>query len=159
MVRFAETHRTVRATAVNFRAARAAGWTPEHLLPLTVAWPDGHETELNLRVLTSRQASWHRRHWFSCPACERRVGALYAVSPNDAFLCRWCKKLRYVSQYRRRPRAVEALAAREGFEWVRQVLTRRRRTYDWSVPLGQRWKRVSSVRVRLRFQVARSQRT
>ena len=126
MVRFAETHRAIRPSSELFRFARAVGWTPEHYLPLTVPWPDGRETELNLRVLTSTQASDYSRYWFACPKCARRVGALYAASPDEGFLCRWCKKLRYCSQYRHRPRAVEALAAQEGYGWVTQALARRR---------------------------------
>ena len=158
MVRFAETYRAIRSTSAILRTERALGWTPEHYLPLTVPWPDGRETELNLRVLTSRQASDYSRYWFACPKCGRRAGALYAASADEGFLCRWCKKLRYCSQYRHRPRAVEALAAQDGFDWVRQVLTRRRRRPGYFDRPGQRWKRVSSVRVRLRFQVARSDR-
>ena len=158
MPRFAETCHTVRPTAAIIYAARVAGWSPEHYLPLTVAWPGGHETHLDIRVLTSRQASGHRRHWFACPKCQRRVGALYAASQAEGFLCRACKKLRYCSQYQRRPRPVEELAAREGFSWVRQALTRRRRRPGYFDPPGGRWKRIASVRVRLRFRVARSDR-
>ena len=66
MVRFAETHRAIRPSSELFRFARAVGWTPEHYLPLTVPWPDGRETELNLRVLTSTQASDYSRYWFAC---------------------------------------------------------------------------------------------
>jgi len=36
------------------------------------------------------------RLWFSCPKCDRRVGALYV--DRARFLCRQCQKLPYASQ-------------------------------------------------------------
>ena len=65
MVTFAETCRTVRSTAVLFRRARAMGWSPQYYLPLSVVWPDGHETHLDLRVLPSRKWGGDRRSWFA----------------------------------------------------------------------------------------------
>ena len=73
MVQFAHTHSAIRLSARQFRIARAWHWTPQDPLPIVAMWPDGHETLLLLRILTSQQASGHRRCWLACPKCRRRV--------------------------------------------------------------------------------------
>ena len=38
----------------------------------------GTQVDLDVRLLTTRQALGGERRWFACPNCSRRVGCLYA---------------------------------------------------------------------------------
>ncbi len=74
-------------------------WTHIHVAVPGV--PDA-QTDLRVRLLTSRQHLGGDRRWFACPKCGRRVGCLYAPWITEPFWCRRCHHLLYDSQFARR---------------------------------------------------------
>ena len=69
----------------------------------------GTQVDLDVRLLTTRQALGGERRWFACPNCSRRVGCLYAPGITEPFWCRQCHNLLYDSQFTRRDASVDFL--------------------------------------------------
>jgi hypothetical protein len=81
---------------------------------------------LPLRFTTTPCARGGVRYWLVCPACEKRVGKLYAPQLEDKFLCRCCHNLTYTSAQRHNNRVNRAYrrirqAARVGREDIVQA--------------------------------------
>jgi len=70
--------------------ARARGKLKETLLTSELSVFD---TPIGFAV--SRTGFGGTRHWFACPACERRVGVLFVHPLSNEIGCRLCLGLEY----------------------------------------------------------------
>ena len=114
---FVEQCAIVRATARLLRQSLLGRLGGALMADLTVTWPDQQRVDFSVPVLTSQQAVGGVRYWFGCPRCDRRVGCLYSPAPSEPFWCRWCRGLRYMSQYRRPNDLVRLLKAKGTERW------------------------------------------
>ena len=126
---YAEAHQILRITPLLIRLWRLTSQDKGGPLEVTYAWAEGGRTLIRVEIVASWMSPKGVREWFRCPECQRRVGALYAAAPGEAFACRWCKKLRYASQVRLR--ALERLATKEGYAWAKAALRRPRGSRQW----------------------------
>jgi hypothetical protein len=76
-----------------------------------------------VRLVYTGLPSGGSRWWWSCPACRRRVGALYLPAGRRRLGCRRCCRLLYRSQYepgqpRRRNRRPTVVVTRSRRRWT-----------------------------------------
>jgi hypothetical protein len=63
---------------------------------------NGVAHDVNQRVCLTPTPTRHkgRRWWYTCPACQRRVGVLHLPPGEKFFACRFCHDLSYRSRWR-----------------------------------------------------------
>jgi hypothetical protein len=63
----------------------------------------------DVALTTTPQPLGGERLWFRCPACDQRVGTIFAPPLDDDLRCRKCWRLRYPSELHHRNRHYELI--------------------------------------------------
>lgn len=123
---------------VNERPVAGISLRVDYGKSIVLAWRTKSKNEVVEQRVQTQTSPCHlggHRHWFTCPACSKRVAVLYA--PGRNFACRQCCRLGYATQKEgigdRASTKADKLRKRLG--WEAGILNG-----DGAKPIGMHWK-------------------